>query len=87
MSRASHDHKPPEAAAAIPARPCPICGRPAEPAHRPFCSPRCARVDLARWLGGRYVIAGSAELAEHEPTAAELAGEIGLPPVVDKKMP
>lgn len=35
---------------------CPICQRPAEPAYRPFCSKRCADVDLARWLGGRYVI-------------------------------
>ncbi len=33
---------------------CPICGRPPEPAFRPFCSKRCADVDLARWLGGAY---------------------------------
>ncbi|GGL63325.1 DNA gyrase inhibitor YacG [Wenxinia marina] len=35
---------------------CPICGQPAEPKFRPFCSKRCADVDLARWLGGRYRI-------------------------------
>jgi uncharacterized protein len=35
---------------------CPICGRPAEPASRPFCSKRCADVDLQRWLSGRYAI-------------------------------
>jgi uncharacterized protein len=34
--------------------PCPICGRAAEPAIRPFCSKRCADVDLGRWLGGVY---------------------------------
>lgn len=36
--------------------PCPICGRPAEPEFRPFCSKRCADVDLQRWLSGRYVV-------------------------------
>ena len=35
---------------------CPICGRPAVPALRPFCSKRCADVDLSRWLGGVYRI-------------------------------
>jgi endogenous inhibitor of DNA gyrase (YacG/DUF329 family) len=33
---------------------CPICGRPADPAHRPFCSRRCADVDLGRWLKESY---------------------------------
>lgn len=33
---------------------CPICGRPATADRRPFCSRRCADVDLARWLGGVY---------------------------------
>ena len=36
--------------------PCPICGKPSESAHRPFCSTRCANVDLQRWLTGRYAI-------------------------------
>jgi endogenous inhibitor of DNA gyrase (YacG/DUF329 family) len=35
---------------------CPICGKPAEVAHIPFCSARCADVDLHRWLGGVYAI-------------------------------
>ncbi len=35
---------------------CPVCQRPTEPRYRPFCSRRCADVDLARWLGGRYAI-------------------------------
>jgi endogenous inhibitor of DNA gyrase (YacG/DUF329 family) len=37
-----------------PARPCPICGKPAEPQFRPFCSARCRMVDLGRWLKGDY---------------------------------
>jgi uncharacterized protein len=37
---------------------CPICQKPSDPAYRPFCSRRCADVDLGRWLKGSYVIAG-----------------------------
>lgn len=39
-------------------RPCPICGKPASETARPFCSKRCADVDLHRWLGGTYAIPG-----------------------------
>jgi endogenous inhibitor of DNA gyrase (YacG/DUF329 family) len=36
---------------------CPICQtRPVDPVFRPFCSKRCADVDLHRWLNGRYAI-------------------------------
>jgi len=35
---------------------CPICGRPSVRDYRPFCSRRCADVDLLRWLRGAYVI-------------------------------
>jgi endogenous inhibitor of DNA gyrase (YacG/DUF329 family) len=35
---------------------CAICGKPADPAYRPFCSRRCADVDLQRWLSGGYAI-------------------------------
>lgn len=35
---------------------CPICNRPTEAAWRPFCSRRCADVDLGRWLTGGYAI-------------------------------
>jgi hypothetical protein len=39
-----------------PARACPICGRPATQKYAPFCSARCADVDLYRWLNGKYAI-------------------------------
>lgn len=35
---------------------CPICGKDTVKAYRPFCSKRCADVDLARWLGGGYAL-------------------------------
>jgi uncharacterized protein len=37
---------------------CPICGKPVSEDVRPFCSKRCADVDLGRWLGGRYAVPG-----------------------------
>jgi uncharacterized protein len=46
------------------ARPCPICGKPATLATRPFCSKRCADIDLHRWLGGVYAIPTVAEPEE-----------------------
>ncbi len=36
--------------------PCPICDKPTEKAFRPFCSRRCADVDLAKWFSGSYAI-------------------------------
>jgi endogenous inhibitor of DNA gyrase (YacG/DUF329 family) len=40
-----------------PRRPaCPICGKPAAEPHRPFCSRRCADIDLGRWLKGVYAV-------------------------------
>jgi len=39
-----------------PKRPCPICKRPSQQKYHPFCSQRCADIDLSRWLGGDYAI-------------------------------
>jgi hypothetical protein len=39
---------------AAPTQRCPICGKPASPRFRPFCSARCQTIDLARWIGGNY---------------------------------
>ena len=36
--------------------PCPLCGKPTDPDYRPFCSRRCADIDLHRWISGRYAI-------------------------------
>ena len=32
------------------------CGRPTEPAFKPFCSRRCQDQDLLNWLSGRYAV-------------------------------
>ena len=48
--------------------PCPVCGKPMADAYRPFCSGRCADVDLGRWFGETYRVP-----TEEEP----------LPPGVD----
>ncbi|HEY3679058.1 MAG TPA: DNA gyrase inhibitor YacG [Bradyrhizobium sp.] len=43
------------------ARSCPICGKPANEAAKPFCSDRCRDVDLNRWLSGTYAIPGKTQ--------------------------
>lgn len=35
---------------------CPVCRKPAHPDFTPFCSKRCADVDLNRWLVEGYTI-------------------------------
>lgn len=50
-------------------RRCAICGKPVEPRYRPFCSKRCADVDLGRWLGGRYAIPAAEQ--DDSPDAAD----------------
>ena len=35
---------------------CPICQNETERKYRPFCSRRCADIDLGRWMTGSYAI-------------------------------
>jgi uncharacterized protein len=53
------------------AQPCPICKKLAEPAKvntaSPFCSKRCAAIDLGRWLNGSYAIPVEDDEAERAP--------------------
>lgn len=53
---------------------CPICGAKAELAFRPFCSKRCRDVDLARWLGDGYAIAGGEAAADEDGDDAAAGG-------------
>ncbi|MBU9697287.1 DNA gyrase inhibitor YacG [Rhodobacteraceae bacterium HSP-20] len=56
---------------------CPICGKEPEAKYRPFCSRRCADVDLGRWLKGSYAI--PAEVGDEDEAAAP-ADPDGRPP-------
>jgi endogenous inhibitor of DNA gyrase (YacG/DUF329 family) len=59
--------------------PCPICGKPRAEKFRPFCSRRCADVDLHRWLTGVYAVPAveDDELPDDEGSDS--------PPVVPKR--
>ncbi|MFA7432824.1 MAG: DNA gyrase inhibitor YacG [Gemmobacter sp.] len=46
---------------------CPICKKPPAESYRPFCSKRCADVDLGSWLTGRYAIPVEDEETETGP--------------------
>ena len=56
MAPYDHDHSegggPPRASGPR----CPICKQPAAESHKPFCSKRCADIDLHRWLAGVYSV-------------------------------
>jgi endogenous inhibitor of DNA gyrase (YacG/DUF329 family) len=65
MSEKSNGAKPPASPAAT-LRPCPICGKPAAEAFKPFCSRRCGDVDLHRWLGGVYALPAKDEDPDEE---------------------
>jgi len=60
------------------ARKCPICGKPAAPAHQPFCSGRCADVDLGRWLNEDYRIPTNEAPGD---LSEEAAGDDDGPPI------
>lgn len=48
---------------------CPLCGAPATPEHKPFCSQGCRDRDLLNWLGDGYRVPG--------PPAEEQGDEFG----------
>ncbi|MDP5086492.1 MAG: DNA gyrase inhibitor YacG [Yoonia sp.] len=50
---------------------CPICDKATETAFRPFCSKRCADIDLARWFSGGYAIP-----ADNPDDAEELENQL-----------
>ena len=56
---------------------CPICSKPSHKSYRPFCSKRCADVDLGRWLNGSYAIP-----AEDAPDREDAAGDVPETPAL-----
>ena len=65
--------KPPKLRLVKPAG-CPTCGKPRDENHRPFCSRRCADIDMGRWLKEGYRIP-----AEEAPSDGEGDGGGDLP--------
>ena len=53
---------------------CPICDKPVVADFRPFCSKRCADVDLQRWFSGGYVVPGRPENDEDNPAGNDDEG-------------
>ena len=51
------------------ARQCPICGKPQDARLLPFCSRRCADIDLGRWLKGAYIVPGRDADEGDQPTS------------------
>jgi uncharacterized protein len=51
---------------------CVICGKPKDKKYKPFCSKRCADVDLNRWFSGGYAIPAA---EEDEPGAEDGAND------------
>jgi endogenous inhibitor of DNA gyrase (YacG/DUF329 family) len=47
---------------------CPVCGKPATEATRPFCGKRCADIDLGRWFTGQYRVPASEDDVEEDPS-------------------
>jgi endogenous inhibitor of DNA gyrase (YacG/DUF329 family) len=45
---------------------CPICAKPADPNYSPFCSRRCADIDLGRWLNESYRVPATSTDPEDE---------------------
>ncbi len=56
---------------------CAICSKPATAEYRPFCSKRCADVDLGKWLTGSYTLPSEDEVTEEDLLRAERDAELG----------
>lgn len=51
-----------------------MCGKPVVARYRPFCSARCAQIDLNRWLSEVYVVPGDDEPANADESAGKEEG-------------
>lgn len=57
-----------------PLRPCPICQKLSTRDYHPFCSKRCADIDLNKWLNGAYAVPASEadEWRENSATISDI---------------
>jgi endogenous inhibitor of DNA gyrase (YacG/DUF329 family) len=56
---------------------CPICAKETVARYRPFCSKRCADIDLGKWMQGDYAIASEEPMNESEAEEAFRAMQTG----------
>lgn len=57
-------------------RKCPICGKPAVEASRPFCSERCRKIDLDRWRTEAYRVPAEEAPGEGAPVPEDRGDEL-----------
>lgn len=61
---------------------CAMCDKHAEADYRPFCSKRCADLDLHRWLTGAYAVPGeedeSASISQDDHFIADDRSEFSI---------
>jgi uncharacterized protein len=50
---------------------CVLCGKPAQEKYRPFCSKRCADIDLHRWFSGAYAVPAPPDPEDEDVNNAE----------------
>jgi uncharacterized protein len=66
MTKSANDNSAGDDAGEPTGRPCPICKKPGMMRYKPFCSRRCADVDLGRWLHGSYAVPAAPDGAEDD---------------------
>lgn len=59
---------------------CPVCKKPTDPAHRPFCSRGCKDRDLLQWLDEGYRIPGAAA----DPDMPDIGPNTGVDKPTDR---
>ena len=62
---------------------CPLCEQPAKAPHTPFCSRRCAQLDLGKWLTGGYAIPAHEAMEDSDVETLLAAYESQQPTQVD----
>ena len=55
---------------------CPLCQETANPKIFPFCSKRCAMLDLGRWMRGEYTLEGHGAAESDALLNDESQGEV-----------
>ena len=56
---------------------CPVCRKPADEKYKPFCSKRCADIDLGRWLKESYRVPTEEGPEEADSVPGRQSGQDG----------